>query len=324
MSLKWPVALVLLIIPLGVMLFRRFRKIRPQPAFIAESASLNALPSYKKSRQRSVRMQRFERAAQVVLLISILLIIARPQAALTSYNQEKSRDTVLCLDVSGSMKEYIPIALDTLERIYKQNPTDRYGIVVFAGRAAPVLPLTRDQVAIQQKIDMLREVYVKDNDPNYQFQNLVGYGTDIGEGVLVSVQRFDDLKTYKTRNIILVSDLDQTGGDYDPDGQKYLEKVGLVPKNRINMFILQTPLEYSYATSPQQIISTSGAQTFKIDTTDTKGSAQSLLNQIFTQVLNTRMVTGKNQADYPYIVMAGVLVVAAAWSIVVAIRWRHV
>ncbi len=209
MSLKWPLTLLFLLVPLSIVLFRRFRKIRPLPVFVAEAASLGALPSYKKSRQRSIRMQRFERAAQAALLVGLLLVVARPQAALTSYNQEKSRDTVLCLDVSGSMEDYIPIALDTLERIYKQNPTDRYGIVVFAGRAAPVLPLTRDQVAIQQKIELLREVYVKKNDPNYQFQNLVGYGTDIGEGVLSSVQRFDDLKTYKTRNIILVSDLDQ-------------------------------------------------------------------------------------------------------------------
>lgn len=324
MSLKWPFALLLLSIPLVIELLHRFRKVRPKPLFVAETASLSALPSYKKSKRRAQLWRRTERVTLAFLLIGVLLIAARPQAVLTSYDQEKSRDIVLCLDVSRSMEDYIPIALDTIEQIYKQDPTDRYAIVAFAGKAVPVLPLTRDPVAIQQKIDMLREVYVKKNDPNYVFQNLVSYGTDIGEGVLASVQRFDDLKTYKTRNIILVSDLDQTGGDYDPDGQKYLDKVGLVPKNRINMFILQTPPEYEFTTSPQQIISVSGGLAYKIDKNNNKASAKSLLDQIFVQVLNTHTVAGKNRADYPYVLLAIVLALAAIWTAAVAIRWRRI
>lgn len=323
MSLAWPFALLILLVPGGILAYRRFRKPKRKPAFVAEAATLAKLPGYAKANKRAVRMRRIERVLLSALLIVVALVIARPQSIITSYDQEKSRDTVLCLDVSGSMKDYIPLAIKTLEDIYKKNPSDRYSIVVFGSRAVTLLPLTRDQVAIQQKIDLLREVYEKDNDPNYQFRSLPGFGTDVGEGVLASVQRFDDLKTYKTRNIVLVSDLDQTGGDFDPDSTKYLEKIGLVPKNRVNMYILQPAPEFIYATTPQQIVAVSGGQVYRVDKNNAKESAQNLLNQIFAQIVNSRSVVRNNHADYPYIVMAGMIAAAVLWSAAIAIRWRR-
>lgn len=324
MSLRWPVVLVLLVIPLAIVIARRFRHKRPRPVFVGESNVLTVLPSYQKMSKRSARLVWAERVVVALMFVGVLLLVARPQAVVTSYNQEKSRDTVLCIDVSGSMKQYIPLALDTLEQIYKQNPTDRYSIVLFAGRGFTVLPLTRDRVAIQQKIDKLRDVYVNQNDPNYSFRGLFGWGTDIGEGLLTAVQRFDDLKTYKTRNIVLMSDLDQIGGDYDPDSNHYLEKAALVPKNRINLFILQPTPEYQYATSPQQIVAATGGQLFKIDQTNAQESAKKLLDQIFVQILNTHTVASLNEADYPYLVLTGLACLALLWTSLVWWRWRYV
>lgn len=323
MSVEWPLAVLLVLLPLVILAYRRLRKPNQKPRFVAESATLQKLPSYKKITKRAKRMQRIERLLLALLMLGLAFVVARPQAVITSYDQEKSRDTVLCLDVSGSMKEYIPLALNTLEQVYKKNPTDRYSIVVFGSRAYTMLPLTRDQTVIQQKIDLLRDVYEKDNDPNYQFRDLPGYGTDIGEGVLAAVQRFDNLKTYKTRNIVLVSDLDQTGGDFDQNSTKYLEKIGLVPQNRINMFILQPAPEYSYATSPQQIVGVSGAQLFKVADSNSKESAQKLLDQIFAQIVNSNAVARKNHADYPYLALAFVATILTLWTMVVAVRWRR-
>lgn len=323
MPLRWPAVLILLVVPLAIAVVRRFRRKRSLPLFVGESSTLAALPSYRKMLKRATRLSRVEWVIVVLILAGLLLLVARPQSVVTSYNQEKSRDTVVCIDVSGSMEPYIPMALDTLEQIYKQNPTDRYSIVLFAGRGFTVLPLTRDQVAIQQKIDKMRDVYVKGDDPNYAFRSQSGGGTDIGEGLLTSIQRFDDLKTYKTRNIVLMSDLDQTGGDYDPDGSHYLEKAALVPKNRINLFILQPPPEYEYATSPQQIVGVTGAQLFKIDKTNSQDSAKKLLDQIFGQILNSHTVTSLNEADYPYAVLGGLGLITLVWTALVLWRWRY-
>lgn len=323
MSLGWPVVLLLLAIPLGLVLVQRFRKKARHPQFVAEVAMLDSLAGYKQAQRRNTRLKRIETGLLCMMIIGFVLLVARPQIGLTNYSDEHSRDIVLCLDVSGSMEAYIPPALNALESIYRNNPSDRYSIVVFAGRGFTVLPLTRDPVAIQEKIELLREVYEHGNDSNYRFRSLPGYGTDVGEGVLTAVQRFDNLETHKSRNIILVSDLDQTGGDFDRDNKNYLDKISLVPQNRINMFILQTPLEYLFATSPQRIIATSGAQVYKIDETNAEESATQLLPHIFSQALNTTTVVSKNQADYPYYILMAVGIIAAAWTVVVALRWRY-
>lgn len=323
MSLAFPLALVLLIIPAGVVLWQRFRPRTKRPQLVADSQSLVVLPDYQKVLRRARRLGRVERVLLVIMLVLSALLVARPQIPVRSYNPEYSRDIVLCLDVSGSMEPYVKVALDALDTIYRQNPSDRYSIVVFASRAVTVLPLTRDPVAINQKIELLRDVYERDKDPNYDFRSLPGFGTDVGEGILASVQRFDDLKTQKTRNIILVSDLDQTVGDYDPDGTSYLQKAALVPQNRINMFVMQTPLEYAYASAPQQILAVTGATSYPIDEADSDNSGKQIMAQIFAQALNTRTVVNAAAADYPYYAVAGLMLTAGLWTGAALWRWRH-
>jgi hypothetical protein len=255
------------------------------------------------------------------MAVGFLTVVARPQVPLKSYDTEKSRDIVLCLDVSGSMAPYIEASLDALQSVYEQNPSDRYSIVAFASRPVTVLPLTRDRVAMQQQINLLKEVYVNGNDRNYQFQSIVGFGSDIGSGVEEAVRRFDNLQIEKSRNIILVSDLDHF--DDEPDRDAYLDKINLVPQNRINMFVMQTPLEYDFASAPQQIIAVSGAQLYKLDDDGSKAAAQQIAAQIFTQALNTTVVQSKNYGDYPYAALAALTVVTGLWTIAVALRWRY-
>lgn len=321
MSLAWLPMLLLVLFPVVVLVVRRFRPVTRRPQFVAEAVSLTSLPSYERRMRRAKRWRRIERGLLVALGLLFLLVATRPQIPLKSYDNEKSRDIVLCLDVSGSMEPYIEASLNTLQSIYQQNPSDRYSIVAFASRPVTVLPLTRDSVAIEQKIELLREVYVKGNDKNYQFQSLVGYGSDIGSGVQEAVQRFDNLETHKSRNIILVSDLDHW--DDNPDRDAYLDKINLVPQNRINMFIMQTPLEFEYASAPNQIVAVSGAQLYKIDEGDSEQSTKQIIAQIFAQALNTTTVVSKNYGDYPYPVLAVLVACCTVWTLVVMLRWRR-
>lgn len=319
MSLKWPLLLLLVLLPTAVVLWRRMRKPKRVPVFVAETSLLSKLPSFKKVSKHARMLRIAERATLSLLLVTLLLLSARPQSMVTSYNEEKSRDIVLLLDVSGSMKPYIPIALNAMERMYKENPGDRYSIVVFASRAYPVLPLTRDQVAIQQKLDLLREVYEKDNDPNYRFQQLSGFGTDIGEGVLGAVNRFTDIETYKSRNVILLSDLQQSGGDFDPNNEFYLEKISLLPKHRINFFIMQTPGEFEWSVNTE-IIEAGGGKAFEIDESNAQDSARVLMDDIFKQVYNTNVSTGRNLVDMPVPVFLVLLTLSTIWGGLLLLR----
>ncbi len=321
MSLAWPIALLAACLPLFFVAYKRLRPKARKPQFVAEASALATLPSYLARTRRARRWRLAERSILIVIASCFLLLMARPQVLLKSHDQEKSRDIVLCLDTSGSMKPYIEESLNALREVYKQNPSDRYGIVVFASRPVTVLPLTRDSVAIEQKIDLLTEVYVKDNDKNYQFKSLVGYGSDVGSGVEEAVKRFDNLETQKSRNLILVSDLDHFDDNSDRDA--YLAKINLLPQNRINTFIMQTPLEFEFASAPPQIIAVSGAQVYQIEKNNTQQSAQQISDQIFNQALNTTTVVSRNYGDYPYAVFAVLIGCCGIWSVVVAKRWRR-
>ncbi len=321
MSLKWPYILLFSLIPTAIILWQRYRKPIRKPDFIAESAALSKLPSYKKITKRAKKFRIIERSLLALTMAGLLILAARPVMPVSSYNEEKSRDIVILLDVSGSMNEYIPTLLDVVERIYKENPGERYSIVAFKGMYNVVLPLTRDKVAFEEKIELLRQVYQHDNDPNYQFSGTMGFGTDIGEGVLGAVNRFTNLERYKSRNVILLSDLANTGGEMDPNSEFYLEKVSLLPKYRINFYVLRTPPEFDFEVS-HEIPEIGGAKVFDIDKSNSSESINSLSNEIFNQILNTETYVSKNLMDYPGPLLFIVILFAGLWVGSMIYRWR--
>lgn len=321
MSLKWPLVLVILLLPVIILVWRRFKKPRIKPIFVAESAGIKNLPSFKKIAKKAKYYRYLESSFLCLLIISVALLASRPVAPTTSYSIEKSRDIVILLDVSGSMKQYIPPMLDVMEDIIKQNPSERYSIVTFAAVSNTVLPLTRDPVAIKDSIDLLRRVYKDNDDPNYSFRGLNGGGTDIGEGVLGAVTRFDDLETKKSRNVILLSDLDQTGGDLDPNSEFYLDKVSLLPKHNINFFILQTPSESGYMAS-LEVADYGGATLYEVDGKNSDSSVRDLSRKIFGQVLNNQLSVGKNLTDSPNLLILSIILLAISLMSLRFLRWK--
>ncbi|MCA9347835.1 VWA domain-containing protein [Candidatus Saccharibacteria bacterium] len=320
MSLKWPILLLLIAVPITVIIWRRFKKPIIKPIFIAESSKLGKLPSFAKTTRKTKHFLIIDRIILTLLLINILVLVARPLAPTTAYNQEKSRDVIIVMDTSGSVEEYIPSMIDSVEQIIKQNPNERFGIVVFEGLAHPVLPLTRDPIAIEDSIALLRKIYVDKEDKNYAFSQLVSGGTDIGEGILTAVNRFDDLDTYKSRNIILLSDLDQTGGPLDENSEYYMQKVSLIPKYRINFFILKVPTEFDFSVRTE-IAEYGGAKTYEVDQNNKDESIKEISNNIFNQIFNTTTSAGKNLVDSPNYFVLSAMTLIFIWSLLRYIRW---
>ena len=90
----------------------------------------------------------------VLRLLSIMFLItalARPQ---TRNDQEmvsgEGIDIILCMDVSGSMlaQDFTPNRLEAMKQVaadfVDKRPTDRIGLVIFAGQAYVQLPITTD------------------------------------------------------------------------------------------------------------------------------------------------------------------------------------
>ena len=132
-------------------------------------------------------------------LVLIVIAIARPR---TSEQMEKidteGIDIVLAMDVSTSMlardltPDRISASKDIAIEFISQRPSDRMGIVVFAGESFTQCPLTTDRATL---INLMKEVQT----------DLIEDGTAIGNGLATAIARMKDSDA-KSRVVILLTD----------------------------------------------------------------------------------------------------------------------
>ena len=117
-------------------------------------------------------------------------------------------DIVLAMDVSTSMlaRDLTPDRLNASKDIaiefISQRPSDRMGIVVFAGESFTQCPLTTDRATL---INLMKEVQT----------DLIEDGTAIGNGLATAVARMKDSDA-KSRVIILLTDGVNNRGEISP------------------------------------------------------------------------------------------------------------
>ena len=148
-------------------------------------------------------------ALRIAALSLLIVAIARPRS---SSQMEKidteGIDIVLAMDVSTSMlardfePDRISAAKDIAIEFIAQRPTDRIGIVVFAGESYTQCPLTTDRATL---INLMKEVQT----------DLIEDGTAIGNGLATAVARMADSDA-KSRVIILLTDGVNNSGEIAP------------------------------------------------------------------------------------------------------------
>jgi len=142
-------------------------------------------------------------------LTLIVIAIARPRS---SSDVEKidteGIDIVMAMDVSTSMlardfkPDRISAAKDIAIEFITQRPSDRMGIVVFAGESYTQCPLTTDRATL---INLMKEVQT----------DLIEDGTAIGNGLATAVARMMDSDA-KSRVVILLTDGVNNRGEVAP------------------------------------------------------------------------------------------------------------
>ena len=140
----------------------------------------------------------------------IIIALARPRS---SSDVEKidteGIDIVLAMDVSTSMlaRDFEPDRLSAAKDIaiefIAQRPSDRMGIVVFAGESYTQCPLTTDRATL---INLLKEVQT----------DLIEDGTAIGNGLATAVARMKDSDA-TGRVVILLTDGVNNRGEIAPE-----------------------------------------------------------------------------------------------------------
>ncbi|RIY10538.1 VWA domain-containing protein [Hymenobacter rubripertinctus] len=149
----------------------------------------------------------------MVLVLSLcfgVVALARPQRVDERVVQTgEGIDILLVLDVSGSMElqDLRPNRLEAAKRVALEflhgRRGDRVGLVVFAGDAYSLAPLTTDYELLRENIESLRLGMIP-ND-----------GTAIGTALGVATNRLRDSPSH-TKVCILLSDGENTAGSLDP------------------------------------------------------------------------------------------------------------
>lgn len=146
------------------------------------------------------------RCAVVALVI---FAMARPQTAEDRQNiNAEGIDIVMALDISGSMlaRDFQPDRLSAAKDIGSKfilgRPTDRIGLVVFAGEAFTQSPITTDHVSL---VNLMNQIQI----------GMIADGTAIGNGLATAVNRLKESDS-PSKVIILLTDGVNNSGQIDP------------------------------------------------------------------------------------------------------------
>ncbi len=147
-------------------------------------------------------------------LALFIVALARPQKGEGQAKITASGiDIVLCLDLSGSMASEdfeirgqrinrIDLSKSVLEEFIDKRPSDRIGLVAFAGRAYIASPLTLDHSFLQQNLSRLKLGMIEDS-------------TAIGSALTAAINRLRDIPS-KSKIVILMTDGQNNAGKVPP------------------------------------------------------------------------------------------------------------
>lgn len=196
----------LLLLPLIAWLRRRWAR---EATFVYSSVGLvKGITSLSRSRAGTVL-----RGMRWISMALVFVALARPQSGEGKAPVRASGvDIAVAVDLSGSMLaedfelngervNRIAIAKDVLRSFVEQRPSDRFGLVVFAGRAYIAAPPTLDHDFLLRNLTRL--------------DTLNEQGTAIGSALSTAVNRLRDLPS-KSRIVVLMTDGQNNSGNIPP------------------------------------------------------------------------------------------------------------
>jgi len=206
MYFEYPYLLWLLVLPvllLALYLYRELKERRPH-------LRVSTIFPWKAGGSTVLGIVRhLPEALRLIALSLIIVCIARPRSKSEMERVDtEGIDIVLAVDVSTSMlaRDFTPDRLSAAKDIsiefISQRPTDRMGIVVFAGESYTQCPLTTDRATL---INLMKDVQT----------DLIEDGTAIGNGLATAVARMKDSDA-KSRVVILLTDGVNNRGEVDP------------------------------------------------------------------------------------------------------------
>ena len=148
---------------------------------------------------------------RLCVMVLIITAMARPRTVDVSTETSSTRgiDIVLAIDVSASMlaRDFSPNRLAATKEMaaefVKDRPTDRFGLVVYAGESFTKTPITSDKSIVLNALE------------DIEYNNILENGTAIGMGLATAVNRLKDSQA-ESKVVILLTDGVNNAGFIDP------------------------------------------------------------------------------------------------------------
>ena len=206
MFFEYPKLLWLLVIPGLMVLHYIYLELSERHPHLRVSTSM---PWMKGGRSVMSVVRHIPFLLRTAALALIVIAIARPRSSEQIEKVDtEGIDIILAMDVSTSMlardltPDRINASKDIAIEFIAQRPSDRMGIVVFAGESFTQCPLTTDRATL---INLMKEVQT----------DLIEDGTAIGNGLATAVARMKDSDA-KSRVVILHTDGVNNRGEISP------------------------------------------------------------------------------------------------------------
>jgi hypothetical protein len=220
MALELPVlagvvaGLAVVAVVVGVLL--GLRRGRPAAgARVARAERVRELPGVV----RAVRMRQLALVGVLALVVAGLagsaVVAARPTEERIIQPETRSRDVMLCLDVSGSMTDVDAEVLEVFSRLADDFRGERVGLTIFNSSPVQVFPLTDDYAFVQEHLDSVRASFeYVEEVPEFWVGTLNADGASlVGDGLAACALGFDNPDQKRSRSIILATDNEVNGAE---------------------------------------------------------------------------------------------------------------
>ena len=197
----------------------RFSSCRKSRRMVAEGTGIDTFVSQDRAKELTSHMPTWEYCTRSLLIISAVILgslaLASPR---WGYILEKSNatslDIIIAIDTSRSMlaEDLSPNRMKrtqlAIQELMKLGQGDRFGLIPFAGSAFLQCPLTVDQEALRQHVDLINVDLI----PNG--------GTNLGEAIKAASESFAEHEEDSHKVLVLFSD----GEDHDPNALSVAEE----------------------------------------------------------------------------------------------------
>jgi len=172
---------------------------------------ISSIKGFKTGKNWLAKLRPLLFVLRLLTLSALIVAMARPRTVdeSTRIKTSKGIDIVMAIDVSASMlaRDLKPNRLEALKtvaaRFINARPSDRIGLVEYAGESFTKTPLTSDKGIVLSALKSIN------------YNTIIEGGTAIGSGLATSVNRLKESRA-KSKVIILLTDGVNNSGFIDP------------------------------------------------------------------------------------------------------------